>query len=124
MKEDIHKKFTKRERLKSKELIKELFEKGRSVNCFPIRLLYLSNEKRDFPQVLITVSKKKFKRAVDRNRIRRQMIEAYRINKHFLLNSKFKTPYAIAIIYVSDKKIPFQELERKLILALQRLNYV
>lgn len=121
MKEDIHKKFTKRERLKSKGLIKELFEKGRSVNCFPIRLLYLSNEKIDFPQVLITVSKKKFKRAVDRNRIRRQIREAYRINKHLMLNSKFKTPYAIAIIYVSDKKIPFQELERKLILALQRL---
>lgn len=85
----IHrKKFPKREHLKSKKLIKELFEKGRSINCFPIRILYLSTITSAFTQVLIVVPKKKIKHAVDRNRIRRQIREAYRSNKLLILQNQ------------------------------------
>src|SRR4051812_43206035 len=77
-------KFPKEERLSSKKLIEELFSKGSSYYLYPFRLLVKDEklpEGQLFPQVLISVPKKKFKKAVDRNRLRRQIKEAYRLNK-------------------------------------------
>ncbi len=82
--------FTKRERMVSRKLMETLFAKGssRSLSVFPLRVVYRlvePDEKKDSVQVLISVSKRHFKRAVKRNRVKRQIREAYRLNKQILL---------------------------------------
>src|SRR5688572_1261178 len=77
-------KFPKSERLSGKRLIDELFEKGSSQFLYPFWILCLNEIKREtglYPKVLFSIPKKNFKRAVDRNRIRRQLREAYRKHK-------------------------------------------
>ncbi|WP_254448745.1 ribonuclease P protein component [Spirosoma rhododendri] len=82
--------FTKSERLCSKKILGELFTKGSTAvgtfYLFPFRVLYLNKpEAADaLPAIVITVPKRQFKRAVDRNLIRRRVREAYRLNKHLL----------------------------------------
>jgi ribonuclease P protein component len=71
-------------------------------------------------QILATVSKRIFKRAVDRNRIKRQIKEAYRLNKHIIADLANK--YAIAYIYTFKKVLPYKDLEIKLIECLYRLK--
>ena len=73
--------FGKPEKLKSRKLIGKLFEDGKSVKKFPVRLVYLqTNHTSDFPvQAGFSVPKRNFKRAVDRNRIKRLIRESFRI---------------------------------------------
>jgi ribonuclease P protein component len=75
--------FKKEERLCNKKLIDELFHSGSSFLCYPFKASWqFIDAPQSFPvQVLFAVSKKRFKRAVDRNLIKRRMREAYRLNK-------------------------------------------
>lgn len=121
-------KFPKKEKLSSKKLIEELFNKGSSSYLYPFRLFSLGKlpPDQDFPQVLVSVSKRNFKRAVDRNRIKRQIREAYRLNKKAIF-SELKSDYIplhLAILYTSKDKMEFKKLEEKLILLLKRLERV
>jgi ribonuclease P protein component len=81
--------FGKKEKLKSRKLIEELFARGKSINVFPVRISYifsnLQAEEKSLLQVGVSVSKRNFKRAVDRNRIKRLLREAYRLQKKELL---------------------------------------
>lgn len=117
--------FPKRERLNSKKLIKELFTKGSSFHLYPLRIMYLPNpEENSGPdQVLFSVPKRYFKKAVDRNKIKRRLREAYRRNKH-LLNDGNEMPHSFLIGYIYTAKdiIKYQELEDKLKSSLQRLK--
>ncbi|MFL5730014.1 MAG: ribonuclease P protein component [Cytophagaceae bacterium] len=116
-------KFPKTERLTSQKIIEELFSKGSSAYLYPFRLKMLgkSTENKALPQILITVPKKNFKRAVDRNRIRRQIREVYRKNKSILFSEKnVIMPLYLAIIYSAKEKIDYNELEKKLILIFSR----
>ena len=81
--------FKRSERLKSEKAISELFETGSSLSVHPIRLIYsLKSSPGSSPvQIGFTVPKKNFKRAVDRNLLKRRMREAYRLNK-FLLDDE------------------------------------
>ncbi len=80
--------LTKKERLNSLTLIEELFSGGsRSLPSFPLRIVYMpvEDESRPTLSLLISVPKKRFKRAVKRNLVKRQIREAYRMNKNLLL---------------------------------------
>ena len=90
--------FSKEERLCSKKLLTELFTNGSSFLVYPYRVTWMAaNADQTMPaQVVIGVSKKKFKRSVDRNLIKRKIKEAYRLNK-----SKLFYSYLIS----GDKKI-------------------
>lgn len=118
--------FTKAERLNSKKQINKLFDEGDSFFVYPFKVIFLFEEATDIslPQILITVSKKNFKRAVDRNRIKRLIREAYRINKSPLVDvaSEKRVLITIGLIYTAKTILPFPEIESKIILLLQRLN--
>ena len=117
--------FDKEERLKSKKSIDLLFEKGKGISSNPLRLVYYNEEnERLLPQVLFSVSKKNFKKAADRNRIKRQMREIYRLNRDRYFLPEQKNAYLLAFIYTAKEKIPFNILEKKLNLALERLKDV
>ncbi len=92
--------FTKEERLCNKKLIDELFHNGSSFLCYPFKVSWLIvDEPLLFPaQVLFSVSKKRFKRAVDRNLIKRRIREAYRL---------YKQQYLYTGLQDSEKKIIF-----------------
>jgi len=83
-------------------------------------------EKKDdaVASIMISVSKKRFKRAVKRNRVKRQIREAYRKNKHGLLHflSDKEEGIAIAFIYLSDAFVPTDEMEKKMKILLARIT--
>ena len=114
--------FSKEERLSSKRLIALLFSKGSSFNLYPLRFVYYTPQ--DMPpgqtQVLISVSKRYFKRATDRNRLKRQMREAYRLNKHILLQNQGQAPRLLGILYIGKEKKSFHSIQKKLISGLER----
>ncbi|MGV3589692.1 MAG: ribonuclease P protein component, partial [Adhaeribacter sp.] len=114
--------FPKEERLCSKKLIAELFSKGSSFNLYPLRFVYIKQAQPEAspPRVLISVSKKYFKKAVDRNRLKRQMREAYRLNKHLLRAEEQYSVQLLAIIYIGKEKKPFNLIQKKLNLGLER----
>lgn len=121
--------FTKEERLCSLKEIEALYQQGSSFSFYPFRILFQAEENTasisDFPaQVVISVPKRKFKRSVDRNYIKRQIREAYRHLKADLLypflqaNAK---QLKLMIIFSGNEIITAKQIEKKLTLALQRL---
>ncbi len=116
--------FSKEERLKSRNEIKELFANGSSFYLYPFKILFIKSPTTDTStQVLFTVPKRAYKRAVDRNKIRRRIKEAYRLNKHLLFTSN-NDQYSlkIAYIYVGKKAYNFEFIQQKLVETLTRLN--
>ncbi|MGI9541765.1 MAG: ribonuclease P protein component [Cyclobacteriaceae bacterium] len=115
--------YTKSERLKSRKLIDQLFEEGLSFNKYPLRVVYCPNPQSEISlhQTMFVVPKKRFKSAVDRNLIRRRMLEAYRLNKNILYHKQPVTPYLIAYIYIGKEIADYQMVEEKLKVAMLRL---
>ena len=102
-----------------------MFEGGhsKSFSIFPIRVVYMPVEQGEAPaSILISVSKRRFKRAVKRNRVKRQIREAYRKNKSLLVDELQRRELAVAFIYLSDELIATSELEEKMKIALARIS--
>jgi ribonuclease P protein component len=119
-------KLPKHERLNSKKTIEELFQKGSSAFLYPFRIHYLPAAEPgaiSYPQVLFSVSKRNFKRAVDRNLLKRRIREAYRKNKSTLITilPEGQPIACVAIVYIAKEKISFEIIEKKLILVWRRL---
>lgn len=107
--------FNKKEKLKSQKQIELLFAEGHSVSAYPLRLVYLKATFDDdiLIKTGVSVSKRQFKKAVDRNRIKRLLREVYRLNKHLYFN-KITTPYAFMILYIGKEKPTLLEVETKM----------
>jgi ribonuclease P protein component len=117
--------YPKTEKLKSKTAIDLLFSEGNSVSKFPLRLVYVENKEANAPllKIGVSVSKKYFKKAVDRNYFKRVLRETYRLNKHLLLDALEK-PYAIMFFYQTKEHLTFQEIEEKTIQLFQKFNEI
>lgn len=125
----VNRKFTfpKQERLSWKRHIDLLFANGRSFVAFPLRVIYLPVEEDALSaraSVLISVPKKKFKRAVKRNLIKRRMREAYRIHKHELFDAlaNNRQRMLVAFLYLDKEILPFSEIEKAMQKALDILR--
>lgn len=105
----------KQERLKSKTLIGKLYKEGKSVKCFPLRLVYIQEDHTSvFPaQVGVSVPKRNFKKAVHRNRLKRLLRETYRKQKDIVYNNIDK-PYIYMISYIGKEEYAYVELEKKM----------
>jgi len=119
--------FKKEEKLKSRKLIEVLFKQGSSFSNFPFRVLYIFQEKNIAPlQSGFAVSGKQFKRSVDRNRIKRLMREAYRLQKNHLteLLEKNEKSMAVFFIYTGNQIPEYKDVTEKMQSALKRLNKI
>lgn len=112
--------FKKEERLCNKKLIDELFHSGSSFLCYPFKVSWLyADESSAYPvQVLVSVSKKRFKRAVDRNLIKRRMREAYRLHKqqslYVVLNNKGKK-ILLSLGYIGNDIAGYDVINKKML---------
>ena len=116
----------KAERLNRKKVIEKMFAGGsRSFSLFPLRVVWMPVDELDAPvSILVSVSKRHFKRAVKRNRVKRRVREAYRLNKQPLLNVVEQTGchVAIAFIYLSDRVAGSDVIAGRMRTALQRIG--
>ncbi|WP_291137505.1 ribonuclease P protein component [Flavobacterium sp. UBA7663] len=115
--------YPKKEKLKSKTTIDLLFSEGNSVSKFPLRLVYVENKEpnAELMKMGVSVSKKYFKKAVDRNYFKRVLRETYRLNKHLLIDNLEK-PYAFMFFYQTKERLSYQEIEEKTIQLFQKFN--
>ena len=118
--------FKKEERLCNKKVIEYLFSNGSTFLYYPFKVVWLKHQKDDhYPvRILISVSKHHFKKAVLRNRLKRQIREIYRRNKCQLYDylERTNSNCVFALIYTANDVLPYAELETKIILILQRLQ--
>ncbi|MDW8851574.1 ribonuclease P protein component [Flavobacterium sp. MMLR14_040] len=108
--------YPKNERLKSKTTIGLLFSEGKSVSKYPLRLVYRQAEAGSEEKIKIgvSVSKKYFKKAVDRNYFKRVLRETYRLNKH-LLWVNLEEPYSFMFFYQTKDRLSYEEINTKTI---------
>lgn len=106
--------YSKKDKLKSKKLIEQLFTEGKSVTAYPLKLVYLKTEYDDgyILKTGVSVSKRRHKTAVARNRIKRLLREAYRLNRPLYFNNS-SASYAFMILYLSKDGTTFDEVNSK-----------
>lgn len=117
--------FKKEERLTNKKAFELLFNSGKSFVLSPFRLVWIETKSTSaFPvQLGISVPKKSFQKASDRNKLKRRIRESYRKNKHTLYEKlkKKNLHIALMVIYIAKNQLSYQEIERKMILSLQKV---
>ena len=118
--------FAKAEHLCGEKRITKLFTRGDAFIAYPLRVVYLIEPKSDMASasIMVSVPKKRFKRAVKRNRLKRLMRESYRLNKQELIEAldDKQLQIHVAFNYVSDDVFDFEAVEKKMKIALQRLK--
>ncbi len=119
----------KQERLCGQRLTEQLFDRkeSRSVALFPVRAVWREIERREGEppvRLLVSVSKRHFKRAVKRNRVKRQLREVYRLNKQVLTSVVEQRPeraLAVGVVWLADALFPTAVVEAKMVGLLNRI---
>ena len=108
--------YPKNEKLKSKITIGLLFTEGKSVSKYPLRLVYKAGSFSEGEKIKmgVSVSKKNFKKAVDRNYFKRVLRETYRLNKHLLIDN-LDQPYSFMFFYQTKDRLSYEEINTKTI---------
>ncbi len=117
--------FSKRERIVSRKLIERLFSQGssHSTSAYPLRIVYMETERAEVPvKMMVSVSKRHFKRAVKRNRVKRQVREAYRHHKQLLIERvREDKSLAVAFIWLSDELFDSRQVDRSVRRLLEKV---
>ncbi|QGY48110.1 ribonuclease P protein component [Maribellus comscasis] len=118
--------FKKKEKLCSKKVIDQLFSEGTSFISFPLKVIYLHCELpvKSKVQIGFSVSKKSFKKAVQRNLLKRRMREAYRLNKHLLTEKEAEKQLAIFVIFIGKKILDYNTIEQSMIKAMTKCSKI
>jgi ribonuclease P protein component len=113
--------YPKAAKLKSKKIIELLFTEGKSVGKYPLRLVYIQKDfDDDVPLKMgVSVSKKYFKNAVDRNYFKRVLRECYRLNQHLLIDS-LDQKYCFMFFYQTKDRLEYAEIHQKTILLFEK----
>ena len=118
--------FRKDERLRKKILIAKLFQEGSSFFVYPFRVTWIpvAIPGAHPAQVLISVPKQVMRKAVHRNKLKRRMREAYRRNKNILYEFLLQNQGSLilCLTYTSKEILPYDLLQEKIIVLLQRLR--
>ncbi|CDC96923.1 ribonuclease P protein component [Prevotella sp. CAG:474] len=120
--------LSKEERICSKKLINELFTgNGRSMTAFPLRVVFMKRtivDDQPRAAMLVSVPKRYFKHAVDRNRVKRQVREAFRRNKSIITQNLTDDHDAVAMAFVwlTNEKYPSSEVENRMVRLLTRIS--
>ena len=116
--------FPKEEHLYGQTAVDTLFRKGKSFLAFPVKVTFLVTTDEVPVRCMVVAPKKKVKHAVDRNRVKRQLREAYRKNKLELFDwaSSHEQQLHFSMVYVGDSLMPSSVVERKIKVALEKLR--
>lgn len=118
-------KLNKSEKLTSRTAIERLFDEGKSLMAFPLRAAYRLRQPGDAPvQFLISIPKKRIRKAVTRVLLRRRTREAYRLNRHELLTNILDERgigVDIAFVYLDSTAAPYEVINEKMIHLLSRI---
>ncbi len=117
--------LNKSEILRGEKQIETLYRSGKRISSVPLLIIKMETENTDEHPVktAFVVPKRNFRKATERNRIRRQLREAWRLNKQLLIDvmeSKNKSLHLL-LIYTGKTPVPFPELQQKIVLLLHRL---
>ena len=117
--------YPKIEKLKSKKIIDLLFSEGKSVSKYPLSLIYVKHDfEEDVPlKIGVSVSKKYFKNAVDRNYFKRVLRESYRLNKQLLVEN-LGVKYCFMFFYQTNEKLSYQEINQKTIQLFEKFSKI
>lgn len=116
--------FTKAERVTGAKRIDAIFASGRSFISYPLRVVFAQHEQSPTPScsILVTVPKKRIKKAVHRNRIKRLIREAYRLNKGLVNDIELnEQSLDIAFVYIKDESSNYKEIDKAMKKALKQV---
>ena len=115
--------YKKPERIKSRKQVEKLFKQGKSFNQYPFKLYFLQEQEAAGVKAGVAVSARNFKNATDRNRIKRQMREAYRITNDVLKKYAAENSLQVLVFFLYvDKTMPdYSIIKTKMQQAINRL---
>ncbi|MDF1698980.1 MAG: ribonuclease P protein component [Saprospiraceae bacterium] len=119
--------FPSAEKLKSRKTIGQIFSEGFAVKSYPVRIQFIFHSIDHCPaaQVGVSVPKRSFKKAVDRNRIKRQLREIYRLHKKEFIKKleRKNVKIAMMIIYTGKVKPDFESLTTSTLKAMAKIRF-
>lgn len=116
--------FSKEERLTSATTITRLFESGHSLVAYPLKVVWMASPgEHPFPaQVAFAVSRRIFRRAVDRNLLKRRMREAWRLHKPSFYEACGENKVTLMVIYIAREPLPMIQIEKAMVSAINRIS--